>query len=169
MADFVVDEPFVLPTKDMATGAKHLDEKAAKKLLAENDEFNARGCYVITARGPNRGHTPIYVGKAAKRSLAKECLISRNTVFINETINEKQKRTPCLFLVRQVKKNGKWNESQIGQVEEYLIANAASKNPNLKNKQHMPQERWRIRGVINARKGESTIASKALKAALNIS
>ena len=167
MAEFEVTGPFELPITMMATGAKHLNEKDAKQMVAGIDDFQSRGCYVISARSPN-GHTPIYVGKAGKRELGKECLIARNVGFINEAINEKKRRFPCIFLVRQLKGKGPWNENEIAQVEEYLIANAATKNPNLKNRQLLPKEKWRIKGIVKAKKGEANGASSALRKALNI-
>jgi len=168
MAEFIVSGPLNLPIKLLATGAIILNEQDIKNLVKKLSGHDTRGCYVLTVRGPNQGHTPIYVGKTGKRLLIDECLTSRNIKFLNEALNKKLKRRPSLFFIYQSKSKGRWNESQIGQVEEYLIANAATKNEELFNRTLLPQQNWRIKGVANSKKGESTKASGALRKALNI-
>lgn len=42
------------------------------------------------------------------------------------------------------------NAEEIGQLEEWLIANAASKNPDLLNRRSLPRQNWRVRGVENS-------------------
>lgn len=137
-------------------------------LFQQSSAFSKKGCYVFAVGAP-RGCTPIYVGRTTKSSLKKEAFNDRNQKVIDRYLNDRAKhRDLLIFLITQSTSKGKPNLSAIGEIEDFLIANAAVKNKQLINKKGVVKEKWSIRGVYNTGIGKPENAARQLKAALGI-
>jgi hypothetical protein len=72
----------------------------------------------------------------------------------------------CFAVQQKVK--GKWSLSAIDKVEEYLIAHAAARNPDLSNQRRLPNQSWSIRGVAASGQGKPSAEAKAFRKLLGI-
>ena len=134
------------------------------------DWSNARGCYIlaVTAGG---GWTPWYVGKAAKTSLHKTSLKSRNIVLFNEALKDKSKAKPVTFLLPKITPKGAFSTNQrgIAELERMLIGLAFQQNPDLLNKSQT--KCWKITelvGVMNTSAPKATQAAVRLRKTLGL-
>lgn len=66
-------------------------------------------------------------------------------------------------------KKGKRNSKQIGEIENFLIQNAAVKNSNLQNLHGTEAPRWSISGVIRGGKGKPRKSESEFKRLLGLS
>jgi hypothetical protein len=151
MIEFSVAGPFKVPLTRAATGAVDLDlKKCIAQLPAEHDGFQERGCYVFSLSVPY-GYRPAYVGKTVNATIIKEAFNPSNQLKITRHLND-IRRVDGLYISIVFKSSSGWarNAEEIGQLEEWLIANAASKNPDLLNRRSLPRQNWRVRGVENS-------------------
>jgi len=130
----------------------------------------AGGCYVFAKR-VGKGTLPWYVGQACKAPLAKEALNPDNRGKYNEVIDSKG--TPVLYVIPERTPTGKLRKRRskpsatLDFLEEWLIAAAIERNPNLINTQKTRYLReLHVVGLFNSTKGESTKASQSLAEAL---
>jgi hypothetical protein len=118
----------------------------------------------------------IYVGQACKSFLVKEALNASNRGKYNEVLSEKNGR-PFLFFVPMRTPTGRLRRSKTGAgrlatidfLEEWLIATALRKNPNLMNNRKTRFLRSvHVTGVFNAKHGEATKAAQLLRKGLGL-
>lgn len=135
------------------------DENILKKI----DLSKTRGCYIFALRA-GKGFTPWYVGQA-KKNFKQEILAVHKKDIYNSVLANKN-GTPVMFLVSTEKKN-KSVESEICELESFLIFWARKANKNLKNVKKN-KTTWGISGVYNSDTGKPSNASKNLKGLLNL-
>jgi hypothetical protein len=126
-----------------------------------------RGCYVFSMKAA-KGEKPFYVGKAAKQSFRQECFTPHKRADHYNEILGSRKGTPYMSFLIQQKVRGKWSLSAIDEVEEFLIAHAAARNPDLSNQRRLPNQSWSIRGVASSRQGPRSTEAKAFRTLLGI-
>ena len=151
MLEFVVGGPFKVPLVRANTGAVDLDiRRCFEELPGRHDGFQGRGCYVFSLSVPY-GYRPAYVGKTVHGTIIKEAFNPSNQLKITRYLND-IKRVDGLFISIVHKSSRGWakNSDEISELEEWLIANAASKNPELLNRRSVPKKNWRIKGVENS-------------------
>lgn len=147
------------------------DEKAASLLTAP-------GCYVFGVKSTGAKRVvPWYVGKSEKQSVFREATNKDHLQLYNEILDEYDKGHPALIFLPQVTDTGRPTKVAKGDgkkpavefLENWLIAAALKSNPGLFNvkKTKMLNELW-VRGLFNPTPGDSSIASKALKATLKL-
>lgn len=166
MAEFIIDGPYEIPFEQKPGGRVIL----YNEFWIQTDELQElggeRGCYVFAIRA-GKGATPIYVGKATK-SFKQECLNPSNRHKFSNGMADYKKGTPVLYFVRHPKQKGKTNSKQIGEIENFLIQNAAVKNPDLQNLHGTEAPKWTIRGVIRSGKGKPKKAESKFKRLLGL-
>jgi hypothetical protein len=172
---FDVNGPFKLSRH---TPKQIITKDSLKELKLELDEredglSDACGCYVFAIRA-GKGYTPYYVGQACRRPIADEALNSSNREKYNKALSE-SKGTPVLFLLPmrtpnlklRKRKKAEGNLSVLEFLEEWLIAAAIDKNPDLiNNRKTRFLRNIHIRGILNAERGEATKDSALLRATL---
>lgn len=142
----------------------------------KNGLSEACGCYVFGVRA-GKGIKPWYVGQANRTTLVKEALNSSNREKYNKILDERR-GTPVLFLLpkmtpehnRFAKPTSK-NDGlkSIHFLEEWLIASALQKNPDMVNeKKTLFLRELRVKGIFNARHGDATTPSTTLKKSLGV-
>ncbi|MGH8373127.1 MAG: hypothetical protein ACRETO_10390 [Gammaproteobacteria bacterium] len=140
------------------------------KLDLENWEeglSEACGCYIFAKRAGG-GIIPWYVGQACRRAILNEALNSDNITKYNKVLDDNG--TPVLFFIPIRTPNGKFrkrpklgNLPALDFLERWLIANSIDRNENLiNNKETRFLRKLHVVGVFNAKRGESTDASKQL-------
>ena len=127
-----------------------------------------RGCYVFAVRA-GKGMTPIYVGKATRSSFEKECFNPANRHKFSNGMADFKKGTPVLYFIRHPSQRGKINAKQIGEIENFLIQNAAVRNPNIQNLRGRQAPKWSIRGVLRSGQRRPTSAESDFKHLIGIS
>ncbi len=169
MLEFAVAGPFKVPLFRANTGAVDLD---VKKCFAElprlHDGFCGRGCYVFSLSVPY-GYRPAYVGKTVHGTIIKEAFNPSNQLKITRYLND-IKRVDGLHISIVYKCSNGWakNSAEISELEEWLIANAASKNPDLLNRRSVPKNNWRIKGVENSGVGRPDTMAVQFKSMMGI-
>ena len=145
---------------------------------------DACGCYVFGVKA-SKGIVPWYVGQANKTALVKEALNSTNREKYNSVMTKsdgptamaKRHGTPILFLLpnltpqgRFAKKTSKSNGLEsINFLEEWLIASALQKNPEMINdKKTYFLRNICVTGLFNGERGKATKSSSELKRALGL-
>ena len=136
----------------------------------------ACGCYVFGIRA-GKGIKPWYVGQANKTTLVKEALNSSNREKYNKLLDDRS-GTPVLFLLPRMtpeqNRFAKPTSKEVGLksihfLEEWLIASALQRNPELVNdKKTFFLRELSVKGIFNARHGEATTPSTALKKLLGV-
>lgn len=167
------------PFKIKQHGAKQVITKESLRLLKtkleeyEEGLSDACGCYVFAVRA-GKGYTPYYVGQACKSSLPNEALNPSNISNYNGILTHR-KGTPVLFFIPMRTPQGKFRKrnktngylSSLTFLERWLIHAAVSKNYDLINsKETYFLKNIHVKGIFNARKGESTSDSQELAKAL---
>ena len=76
--------------------------------------------------------------------------------------------TPVLFFLVLPIAKGKPNVRAIGDLEDYLIQIAVSKNPDLLNVKGTEQAKWGISGVIRGGQGKASASASALRRLFDI-
>lgn len=172
--NFDVKGPYVIKRygpKKLITD-ESLDE--LKISIGDDDLISGCGCYVFAIRA-GKGYTPWYVGQASKTKLLNEAMNSSNREKYN-MVSAKFAGNPVLFLLPKRTKGGKLasptekadgNLHSVNFLEEWLIATALQKNPNLVNKKKtFFLKNLHVKGIFNPKKGEATLESGELKKAL---
>lgn len=139
----------------------------------EDGLSDAMGCYVFAIRA-GKGYTPYYVGQATRRAIADEALNPTNREKYNKALSE-SKGTPVLFalpmrtpkLKFRKRKKADGSLSVLEFLEEWLIAAAIEKNNDLiNNRKTRFLRNIRVKGILNADRGEATKDSTLLRATL---
>ncbi|QQP99093.1 hypothetical protein [Lysobacter enzymogenes] len=166
------------PIKLSRHGKKRLITADSMKELIEELESKeeglseACGCYVF-AKQTGKGLMPWYVGQACKRPLAAEALNPSNREKYNTVLDAKG--SPVLFFLPLRTPSGKLRKRPkgVGRIhaldflERWLIAAALERNHKLKNSKETAFLRTiHVTGILNARKGGSTKASRDLSRTL---
>lgn len=170
---FFIKTPRIIKVDHIKNLKNVIDEDAAvAELLA------GPGCYVfgIKSTGAKR-LVPWYVGKAEKQSVFKEATNSAHLQIFNEILDGYEKGHPALIFLPKVTSTGRSAKVAKGAgktpavdfLEDWLIAAALKSNPNLYNikKTKMLKDLW-VRGLFNPTSGDSSSASQALKASLQL-
>jgi hypothetical protein len=170
--NFDIEGPFELTRHT----AKKIITKQTREILYKTLErkdglSNARGCYVFATRA-GRGYMLHYVRQACKRALIAEALNSDNITKYNTCLSD-TKGTPVIFLVLWLTPGGRLKITRTNKsraldfLEEWLIATALYKNPNLiNNKKTFFLRNIHVRGIFNPTHGGATNSSRLLKKTL---
>ncbi len=132
----------------------------------------ACGCYVFAIHA-GKGYTPYYVGQACKRSLLGEALNPSNREKYNKACSQSN-GTPFMFFLPMRTPNGRYRKRGTGSgsldfLEGWLIAAGINKNDKLiNNKRTFFLRKISVAGVLNAKKGQPTKASRELKRTLGV-
>jgi len=154
MAEFIVTGPYPVPIKKQNSGACQIDKDGLKDLSKSDPRFAKKGCYVFATRAP-MGATPFYVGRTQRASLFKEAFNPRNQPMLNGYLNDRKKHIKLeIYLITQRVNRGPPPTSSIAEMEEILIANAATRNKELLNTHGVKKPKWSIRGVYNTGPGQ---------------
>jgi hypothetical protein len=151
---FVVIGPFDVTVRKAKTGAREIDKL---KSVASIDKASAGaakkpGCYVFSCR-TGGGSLPWYVGMAAG-SVLKQAFNPRNELNLNKFLNARERGALQLFVVHQQRRWGLFgNKRAIAEMEGFLIAEAAIRNPDILNRQGVGGEPWSIEGVTQRSPG----------------
>jgi hypothetical protein len=171
--NFDVFGPFPIPRNKAKT---LIDDHRLGELSDEVEKRDsglsvACGCYVFATHA-GKGYRPWYVGQTKKKALLKEAFNASNINKINRVLNDKT-GAPVIFLIPMLKRLGggfrKPNDGlvSIDFLENWLIAAALQKNPNLINSQNTKYLKdLHVTGIFNSKPGESTKDSTELKHAI---
>ena len=157
MPQFIVAGPFDVPLQPDVRKAKLIDRAKAKSLTAQSDGFARRGCYVFGIRA-GKGARPIYVGMTMSQNLIAEAFNERNVNLVNDYIN-RQKGNPVIYIVYQKAGRGGPAKNCIPEIEEFLVARCAKRNPKLINVHMNKKASWSIAGVINSGSGKPSASA----------
>lgn len=169
MTDFFVTKRFLVPTVKLKQGGKAVDTEKSKieHFWKQCSEYaDKHGCYIFSIKAA-KGERPFYVGKASRQSFRNESL-SLHKLYVYNLVLGSRRGTPYLSFVVQDKIKGKWSLTAIDEVEEYLIAQAAARNPELSNRRRLPDQQWSIRGVVNGGKGKRSLEATAFRTLMGI-
>ncbi|MEO0382217.1 MAG: hypothetical protein AAF234_01585 [Pseudomonadota bacterium] len=156
MATFEVSKIYEVPVARQKSGGREI-ELARLKLVADEDAelktlLESKGVYVFTLKA-GKGRKPWYVGKSERSTLLKEGFNSRNILSLNSLINSR-KGTLEVSFVTELRKRGKPNLREIGEIEYMLIGAAAERNHDLLNKHHVAGDTFKIRNIYNSGAGK---------------
>jgi len=169
--NFDVFGPFAIPRNEAKTriADDRLDEFRNEVENSCEDLLTACGCYVFVIRAA-KGYTTWYVGRTKKQTFKNEPFTPAN---IRKYESVLEHGTPMIFLIPIITKSEtrfrKQNSAlkSVEFLEKWLIAEALKKNSNLLNSQDTKFVReLHVKGVFNAKHGESTKASTELKRAI---
>ncbi|MEC3889271.1 hypothetical protein [Xanthomonas campestris] len=158
---------------------KIITKESARLLKLELDDWeeglsDACGCYIFGKRAGG-GITPWYVGQACKTTLLGEALNPTNITNYNQILGKEGAGIPVLFFVPartpgdKLRKRPPGKLKSLSFLEKWLISAAIEKNPNLINTKETRFLRdLHVKGVFNAKQGESTKPSTALNKALGL-
>lgn len=173
LGPFFIRTPRIIKVDHIREMKARIDEDKLTSAL-----LTAPGCYVfgIKSTGSKRV-VPWYVGKAEKQSVFKEATNAAHLQLFNEILDDYERGHPALIFLPQVTDSGRPAKVAKGEgkkpavdfLEDWLIAAALKSNANLYNikKTKMLNELW-VRGLFNPTPGDSSSASRALKAALKL-
>jgi len=113
-----------------------------------------RGCYVFAMR--NRSLTPIYIGKATK-SFKQETFNNSNKAKYHDGFSSYGKGTPLMYFVVHPSQSGPTNNTDIKNIENFLIQAGVAANPLIQNIQGTKRPSWSIKGVIRSAAGKPSI------------
>lgn len=166
MPVFQVEGPFEVPTY-LGKAAKIVDSGRLSQFWAAIEATaKKRGCYVFAIRA-GKGIRPIYVGKAT-RTFKGEVFTPHKLEKYQRCLADFKRGTPVLFFLCAPGNRGKPNLSAIGELEDYLIQTAVSRNPQLLNVRGTQREDWAIAGVLRSGVGKPSHAARSFKRTLGI-
>lgn len=154
MTQFAIHGPFKL-TYEKRNGGRTLSFRNFWKDSEASYLAAKRGCYVFAIR--NRALIPIYVGKATK-SFKDETFNPANRHKYHDGFSEYGKGTPLMYFVAHPDQKGRTNETQIANIEVFLIQAGVAKNPDIQNVRGAQIPNWQIKGVIRSGVGKRSNA-----------
>lgn len=166
MTEFTVVGPLKIHVYKGKGGRTITDANVDRFWESHKKYGKRRGCYVFGIRA-GQGLTPGYVGKATKK-LKQEVFAHHKLTRYQQFLADYAKGTPVVFFVLAPLQKGKPNDSQIGQVEKYLIDLAMTANPSLLNEKGTNPEKWGIKGIVRGGKGKTSRGTKDLRRMLGI-
>jgi hypothetical protein len=166
MTEFTVVGPLGVSYYSGKGGRTIRDEDVEKFWDTYRRYKKRRGCFVFAMRA-GKGFTPGYVGKATKK-LQQEVFAHHKLTRYQQFLAEYARGTPVMFFILAPERQGKPNNSQIGQVEKYLIDLALTANPDLLNEKGRNRAKWGIKGVIRGGKGKTSRGTKDFRRMLDI-
>jgi len=169
MTEFFVTKRYQIPTRQLRPGVKCVDTEKHRidEFWKQCSEYaDKHGCYIFSMKAA-KGERPFYVGKASRLAFRTECF-ALHKLYVYNLVLGGRKGTPYLSFVVQQKLQGKWSLTAIDQVEEYLIAQAAARNPELSNRRRLPDQKWSIRGVVNGGKGKRSAQATSFRTLMGI-
>jgi len=166
MAIFKVEGPFEVPTYQ-GKAAKIVDSEGLPEFWSEIDTLaKRRGCYLFAVRA-SKGIRPVYVGKATK-TFKQEVFTPHKLEKYQRCLADFKKGTPVLFFLLAPAGKGKPNLTAVGELEDYLIQTAISRNPDLLNVRGTEREDWGITGVLRSGVGKPSRAARDFKRTLGL-
>jgi hypothetical protein len=163
--DLITYGPILIPYRKAVAGtAKHIDNDHKKSFLNTLEKAGLggkQGCYIFALRAA-KGHTPWYIGKATK-SMRQECMSNHPIGHYNAVLFDGHKGTPVLFFISPRGAKNKVPKAICDDVETFLIQNAYSANPKLRNIQKTKVPEWNIAGIMRSGKGKATAQSRKAK------
>jgi len=166
MAEFTVQGPFEVPVEKLPGGRRVLYNDFWKQ--SEVTLFSGeRGVYLF-AVSASGSFTPLYVG-AATKTFKQEVFNPTNRHKYQDGLAEYKKGKPVMFFILHPKQKGPTNETEILQIEAFLIQLAVERNQNLQNikgKKNAPK--WSINGVIRSGQGRPDASAISFKRAMGI-
>jgi hypothetical protein len=167
MADFIVSKSYRVPIKLLKAG-RMIDMDGINNFWKQCDQIGEkRGCYVFSIKA-SKGEQPFYIGKASSQPFRLECFTAHKRADHYNVILCSRKGTPYMRFVVQQKVKGEWSLLAIDELEEYLIAQAAARNPALSNRRRLPNQSWSIRGVAPKGQGKPSSHSKKFRTLMGI-
>src|SRR5258708_8754831 len=168
MEKFVVKVkgPFRIPCYVGKGGRSITDGNVDEFWEAHKKYESSRGCYVFAIRA-GKGFRPGYVGKATK-GFKKEVFEYHKLSRYQQFLVDYARGTPVLFFLVAPVKKGKPNNSQIGEIEKYLINLGITANPDLLNEKGTKPPDWGIQGVVRGGKGKVSAVTKDFRKMLGI-
>ena len=105
------------------------------------------GVYIFCIR-TSGGTKPWYVGKTS-RSLKQEIWTPDKLVKYNEVLFDRKRGVPCFYFLAPKSRTGRQvSEKYLPLIEEFFIATAYQRNPELINKNSTSNATWCIDGVM---------------------
>ena len=172
--NFDVCGPFEIPRNKTKT---RIDEERLGELdKAMEEEYpglsSACGCYVFVMHA-GKGYKPWYIGQTKSPSILKEAFNSRNINAYNGVLDKIKSGTPMIFFIPTLTRGGaKYRKpnrqlKSIDFLEKWLIGEAFQKNVNIINIRDTKfLKDLHVKGVFNAKHGESDNSSKELRRAV---
>lgn len=157
---FSVAGPFQVPVYQGKANRTIREEEGGRFWEKHGSVGKKRGCYVFGIRA-GKGLTPGYVGKAT-RSFEGEVFTPHKLSKYQKMLCDCRKGTPILFFLLAPSKKGKLNARHVGQLEDFLIQNAAIANEDLLNVRGTKQQEWAIAGVLRG-KGKPSRSARAFR------
>ena len=114
-----------------------------------------------------RGMTPAYVGKTNK-GFGQECFTPDKLGKYNRCLSTYKRGTPVLFLVTYPRRQGRQNNTHIGDLEVFLIQTGVAANPELLNVQNTKAADWNIIGVLRSGAGKPSAAAGAFRKLMSL-
>lgn len=166
MASFVVHGPFKV-THEKRKGGRTLVFDDFWGQDGEASHLAKKcGCYVFAIR-TGRGLQPIYVGKAT-RTFKQETFNPSNKHKYHDGFSDYARGTPIMYFVVHPSQKGRINESQIMEIEDFLIQAGVAKNPDIQNVKGTQRPSWSIKGVIRSGVGKRSKAEVQLGSLFDI-
>jgi hypothetical protein len=171
--------PFEIEQSDQRLiPSRRRDHRAFWERVEEEEPglSDACGCYVFGVRAGG-GIRVWYVGQAQKQPFGIECLSASKINAYNEAVFETDKGTPVLFLLPRLTPKGRFcrttnshgGHTDIGFLEDYLLASALRTNPRLKNiKGTKYLQSLHVAGLINPKPGKPGNSAILLRDALDL-
>src|SRR5262249_29851776 len=113
-----------------------------------------------------KGEKPFYVGKASRQPFRNECFTARKLANHYNIVLGTRKGTPYMSFAHNRRNGGKWSLTAIDDLEDFLIARAAARNPELSNQRR--DQSWGIRGVVSSGRGKPSKEARAFRGLLGI-
>jgi len=166
MLSFTVDGPFEVPFYQ-GNAAKAISSEEARGFWELNPKYEKRrGCYIFAIRAGG-GITPIYVGKAT-RGFKSEVFTADKLAKYQRGLADYLKGSPVLFFLLHPAAKGKPNKALIGELEDFLIQTAISRNSELINVQGTKKAEFNITGVLRSGVGKPSNPARSLKSCLGL-
>lgn len=156
-----VDIPYARTKK---RGIKTFPYDKRKEFWEQNEGLEDKmGCYIFGIRA-GLGTKPHYVGEA-KEGFKQECFTPHKLEKYDDAMKSLKKGTPVMFFVYLKGKTGK---RYIHQLEDFLIENARTRNPNVQNINGGKPPHWGIEGVLRSKSKKPSQHAKSFREMMGI-
>ena len=166
MSAFATYGPFEMPVYQGKAGRTVTGDQASEFWARHAAYAERRGCYIFGIR-TGGGITALYVGKATK-GFKQEVFQPHKLTKYHQGLADYVKGTPVLIFLTSPPSKGAINVKEIGELEEFLIQTAVSKNPDLLNVRGTKRADWSITGILRSGVGKPSKAARTLKQALRL-
>jgi len=176
---FEVLGPYEVPIKSILK-IDHVSDlrKSIQEDAQCSDLLSSCGCYVFGVKSSGaKTVMPWYVGKAERQTVLNEATNPTHLQLFNEILDEYKRGTPTWFFLPALTPEGRARKPTTGKggikeidfLEDWLIAQALKRNPNLWNIRKTKMLRdLTVRGLFNPKQGDMNDEAAALKACLGV-